>query len=483
MTLDFINKIMHFRLFAAVTLPLQLTFSILHHGITRALRYTHIVRCLTWACAGLGVLCRVQAQESHNLKESREVRTLQQTKVQAADKSLRLNIQNVDITQFPNVGLIVEAIGQDSAALSRLDPRKITVLENGKLRKLLSIRRISVERRIPIDFVFAIDVTGTMQEYIDAVRMNVEQFTRNLVERGIDYRIGLVLFSDSVEVIRQPTADVREFINWMSDVYAKGGLDEKENALEALAASMRMKYRPSANRITLLVTDAPYHQYGDKSGFGVTSFTTRTIIDSLNKYNTRVIPIAPKRVRDYNVIAESTRGSVFDIRTPFSKILDIYAQGLSNLYAITYLSEEPAIPDSVNVALLNEQKQELVRKTIPILEVGRKLIIEDLLFDYNRSLLVGKSQPQLEKIAEFMHNRKNVVIRVEGHTDATGSAEANLRLSMSRAEAVKSFLVKKNIAPYRIQTIGFGKTRPIASNDTEFGRRLNRRTEVVIIEK
>jgi outer membrane protein OmpA-like peptidoglycan-associated protein len=423
----------------------------------------------------------LHAQDS--ARAQRENKTLQSTKIEAADKALQLNIQNVDITKFPDISLIVEALSQDSSALSQLDPKKITVIENGKPRTIVSIKKISVERRIPIDFMFAIDMTGTMQEYIDAVRGNAEQFARSLVERGIDYRIGLVMFSDTVEIVRQPTSDVRDFIRWLGDIRARGGGDEKENALEALAASMRVNFRPSANRITMLVTDAPYHQRGEESNFGTTNFTTRTIIDSLRKYSMRVIPIAPKRVRDYNVIAEATRGTVFDIKTPFSQVLDMYARGLANLYAVTYRTEEPAIPDSVNVALVNERKQELVRKTIPILEIGRKLIIEDLLFEYNRAVLVGRTQPQLDKIAEFMRNKKNVVIRIEGHTDATGSPESNLRLSMQRAEAVKIFLVQRGIASLRIQTIGFGKTRPIATNATEFGRKLNRRTEVVIIEK
>jgi outer membrane protein OmpA-like peptidoglycan-associated protein len=434
--------------------------------------------CLAvWSFASLGI---VHAQDTAR-PAAKPFQTMS-TKVESTDKTLKLNIQNVDITKFPDVSLIVEAIAQDSTAIKALDPQKITVLENGRPRKLISIKKISAEKRIPIDFVFAIDITGTMQDYIDAVRTNARQFAAALVERGIDYRVGLVLFSDSVEVVRQPTADIGQFVGWLTDIYAKGGSDEKENALEAMAAAMRMNYRPAANRIIMLVTDAPYHQRGEE-GSGTTRFTTRTMIDSLNRYNSRVIAIAPKRVRDYNVIADATRGSVFDIQTPFSQVLDIYARGLSNLYAVTYRSEEAAIPDSVNVGLVNDRNQTLIRKTIPILEIGRKLIIEDLLFEYNRALLIGKHQPQLEKIAEFMNNKKNVIIRVEGHTDATGSPEFNLRLSMQRAEAVKTYLVQRTIAAHRIQTIGFGKARPIASNDSEFGRRMNRRTEIVIIEK
>lgn len=404
------------------------------------------------------------------------------SRVESIDKLLRLSIQNVDITKFPDISLIVEAAAFDSAALRGLDPAKLTVIENGKPRRVLSIKKISVEKRIPVDFIFVVDVTATMQDHIDAVKTNADLFTKKMVERGIDYRLGLVLYSDSVEAVKQPTADVKEFISWLVGVKAKLGGDFNENALEAMAAAMRAKFRPAASRIVMLITDAGYHQRNDVAD-GITMFTTKTIIDSLNKRDIRLIPIVPDNLPNYKKVAEATRGAIFNIKMPFDQVLDKYAQGLSNLYALTYKTDLPAIPDSVNVAVINENKQELVRRNIPILEIGRKLIIEDLLFAKNKSIPISRLQPQLEKIAEFMHNKKNVIIRVEGHTDATGSPETNLRLSLQRSEAVKAYLVQKNIPSYRIQTIGFGKTRPIATNETEFGRRLNRRTEIVIVEK
>jgi OOP family OmpA-OmpF porin len=82
-----------------------------------------------------------------------------------------------------------------------------------------------------------------------------------------------------------------------------------------------------------------------------------------------------------------------------------------------------------------------------------------------------------------MTNKPNVVILVEGHTDNVGSNRINDALSKRRAESVKRYLVKKGISPRRIKTVGYGERRPIASNATEWGRRLNRRTEIVIVAK
>jgi outer membrane protein OmpA-like peptidoglycan-associated protein len=163
-------------------------------------------------------------------------------------------------------------------------------------------------------------------------------------------------------------------------------------------------------------------------------------------------------------------------------VLDIFSNQLTNLFALKYRTSEPAIPDSIQIALLNQKKQELVRKIIPIVELGRKLIIESLLYQTAKSDL-SESVPELDVLHEFMKNKPKVTILVEGHTDNVGSNKANDALSLARAESVKKYLVNKGIEPRRIKTKGYGKRKPIADNDTEKGRKLNRRTEIVIVNK
>jgi len=69
---------------------------------------------------------------------------------------------------------------------------------------------------------------------------------------------------------------------------------------------------------------------------------------------------------------------------------------------------------------------------------------------------------------------------VEGHTDSVGSETYNMDLSIRRATAVKNLLVQRGVAENRIEVIGFGKTMPVATNDTEAGRMKNRRVEIKI---
>ena len=86
-------------------------------------------------------------------------------------------------------------------------------------------------------------------------------------------------------------------------------------------------------------------------------------------------------------------------------------------------------------------------------------------------------------LIRFMKERPSVRIRVEGHTDNVGVVTRNNILSQRRADSVRDYLIRKGISQDRIESEGFGPTKPIASNSSEFGRRLNRRTEIVITAK
>lgn len=430
----------------------------------------------------LALNCFIFAQSAKKIDTAQKAKDLlENASVKSEKKEIELTIRNVDIGKFPEINIICEAFNLKGEPLDSLEADKLTVLENGSVKKVLSVKKISNSERVPVDFVFIIDITGSMQKYINAVMSNISSFTNNLVKRGIDYRLGLVLFSDIVDKEYSPTDNVSEFMGWLGQVRASGGIDEKENALEAIDRAFNMKFRPSANRVAVIITDAPYHQIGDK-GQGVTYYSTETIIDELKRTEVRLFPIVPTKLKDYQVIAKKTRGQFFDIEYPFSTILDRFSTQLTNLFAIKYRSDQAAIPDSINVAILNEKKQELVRKIIPIVEIGRKLIIENLLYETN-SYTLSDSIAELEVLREFMKNKPSVIIKVEGHADSKGLAWKNQALSLKRAESVKQYLIRKGVDPKRIQTVGYGSEKPIADNSTEFGRKLNRRTEIVIIAK
>lgn len=104
----------------------------------------------------------------------------------------------------------------------------------------------------------------------------------------------------------------------------------------------------------------------------------------------------------------------------------------------------------------------------------------DLTFDTNSAQVKPGLYPELNRIAEILNQYPQTLVRIEGHTDSTGAETYNQDLSERRAAAVKNLLVQRNVQSTRMEVIGFGESLPIASNDTESGRQMNRRVELKI---
>ena len=106
------------------------------------------------------------------------------------------------------------------------------------------------------------------------------------------------------------------------------------------------------------------------------------------------------------------------------------------------------------------------------------------LFDTGKSTLnATESGPYLDRIAHLVTTKSDKAIALEGHADNTGSAELNQRLSDERAAEVGRALEARGVPAARLRTAGFAARRPVASNSTEEGRRLNRRVEVVLLDE
>jgi outer membrane protein OmpA-like peptidoglycan-associated protein len=115
--------------------------------------------------------------------------------------------------------------------------------------------------------------------------------------------------------------------------------------------------------------------------------------------------------------------------------------------------------------------------------VGEGIIVtfdSGLLFAVNEATLQPAARANLDNLARILAKYDDTDVLVAGHTDATGSNEYNQMLSVRRAETVTETLVGLNIARQRMTIHGYGETQPIASNDTEAGRALNRRVEIAI---
>lgn len=115
--------------------------------------------------------------------------------------------------------------------------------------------------------------------------------------------------------------------------------------------------------------------------------------------------------------------------------------------------------------------------------VGSRVVLKNIFFDVNESVLREESLGELERIRDLLLSNPELRIRVNGHTDNAGHPEANRVLSLKRAQAVVAYLVQQGIQESRLEAKGFGADRPLVSNDDEEeGRQINRRTEIEILE-
>jgi outer membrane protein OmpA-like peptidoglycan-associated protein len=109
----------------------------------------------------------------------------------------------------------------------------------------------------------------------------------------------------------------------------------------------------------------------------------------------------------------------------------------------------------------------------------KKIILRGVNFDFDKATLQPQGKPILDEAAKILKENPSINVQVQGHTDAIGSVEYNLRLSDRRAATVKNYLVSQGVAASRLTTKGFGKANPVATNDTAEGRAQNRRVELV----
>jgi outer membrane protein OmpA-like peptidoglycan-associated protein len=147
-----------------------------------------------------------------------------------------------------------------------------------------------------------------------------------------------------------------------------------------------------------------------------------------------------------------------------------------NLRATGFLSDmkRVIIPDSYT--------EELFTLDIPLIKVkvGKKFVLENILFESGKAVLVASSYSALDKILKALQDNPELKIEISGYTDNTGSAVINAKLSEDRARAVVVYLARKGIDIARLSFHGYGSEQPIADNATAEGRAKNRRVELKI---
>ncbi|NDY96690.1 OmpA family protein [Wenzhouxiangella limi] len=137
-------------------------------------------------------------------------------------------------------------------------------------------------------------------------------------------------------------------------------------------------------------------------------------------------------------------------------------------------------------AQLASEAAESLRRRLELMELretdrGVVVTLGDVLFELGQTELQAGAKGNLEDVVDLLQTEPERRIRIEGHTDSSGPATVNMRISQERADAVRDALVGMGIAADRVQAVGMGEEFPIASNENEDGRSQNRRVDVILL--
>jgi hypothetical protein len=285
--------------------------------------------------------------------------------------AMQVAVGNPGLQHFDSDGGVELDFGltdQDGQPVGNLRPDNLQVFEDGKLAKILDFRGVGQGR--PVDLVFVMDVTESMQPYIDTIKQNMVNFAHDLASNNRDYRLGLVTFEDYV-VSKYPdcncpyqktmTSDVNQFINWVGTLHASGGGDIPEDQLDALAYAASFPFRPQAQGIIIIITDAPPHHKGDGSantqhdqafwdhhekGQDVTDLTGTDVAAMMKRNGLTLYAVVPPPfiAPEYAEIVEATHGRSYNIVTEegrFASLVREIGHSIATEYSLTYRTPRP----------------------------------------------------------------------------------------------------------------------------------------------
>jgi len=150
--------------------------------------------------------------------------------------------------------------------------------------------------------------------------------------------------------------------------------------------------------------------------------------------------------------------------------------------ALALAADERANQNEREKTDLRSQLAKQLNLILETRDTARGLIVNmsDVLFDTGQHTLQPGAREKLAKIAGIIVSHPGLRLNIEGHTDSVGSDEYNQQLSERRAESVRSYLVQNGVPANTVTAMGYGESKPVASNDTQSGRQRNRRVEMIV---
>lgn len=209
----------------------------------------------------------------------------------------------------------------------------------------------------------------------------------------------------------------------------------------------------------------------------VSTFALSAAAQEINVKGDVVDAIRHKKLKSKIVYKSYPTGGISGTMNDSTYSFSIFG---SSKYQIT-AEAEGYIPRTVIVDPKESTGNTIVRD-IELTSMGGTIVLNHLIFAQGKAVIDPKSFPELDEVVAMLKENSRMEIQLEGHTDNRGNAEANLKLSQSRVDAVKKYMASKGIGKDRVKTKAFGGSKPVATEDTEEARAKNRRVEMRVLK-
>jgi outer membrane protein OmpA-like peptidoglycan-associated protein len=240
-----------------------------------------------------------------------------------------ISVQTVDASRFPLVSVIMRVTDENGRTVPGLGASDFAFRDTAM--HIVSVRPTDSTFDVPVDIVVMMDCSGSMASQIESVRQNVERFVDNLAARGIDYRIGGVLYGSIIYDTLHPTSSIATYKQFLAHAAAIGG---DEITTLAIKAATEMNFRPGAQRVFIVITDDWAVQNNSRLD---EAQLTRMLWDTRARLYSIITPCKNNGA----VMTRLTLGREFDIRSPFTSVLDDIGTDLTTTYALVYQSQVP----------------------------------------------------------------------------------------------------------------------------------------------
>ena len=335
---------------------------------------------------------------------------------------------------------------------------------------------------IPYAIMLSVDFSGSMSGVMDAIAMGTELFVN--MKQPQD-RIGISTFAKDYTLKVPMWKDKEIIVNKFKSTFLEGQ-GYYSGLYDAIMKSMEVfttEIPDTVPKVIVVFSDG-------EDNYSKTRL--KMILDTAKTKGVNIFTVGFGYPNDeiMRQIAQYTGGKYYRAKTKEELIaifLDIY-RSLRNFYKISYKAPEYYGIHKVKMGLDFSSDTVICDAEYDTAPLGPGFDVSDgfkypIQFDFNSSVVREESMIRIDELAELMERYPKLRLEIQGHTDNIGGEEFNQKLSDARAKSVMLEMIKRGIEEKRLRARGFGMSQPVAPNDSERNRAINRRTQFVVLAK